>query len=424
MFDFANSSYTTIIITVAFSVYFTKLVVPGPKADFLWGLGIWTTNVVVLLASPILGAVADGLGRKKTFLFASYLACVLGTASLYWAVPGSIVLALALLVVSFAAYSFGENFAGAFLPEISTSDNVGRVSAFGWGIGYFGGLLSLILVRPLLGGLGWPVDELLAPENREVYRQLRLTWVATAVFFALAAIPTFALLRERAPKMPHGTVAGAARKGIDRLKETARSVAHFAELRRFLTVFLCYHAGLMAIVAYAGIVYERTFGFTADELIGLFIALQLSSAGGAWAFGWIQDRIGGRRTIQMVLVMWIAACLGAYLATDKTSAWAIALAAGLGIGALQSASRAMVGLFSPPEKSAEFFGFWGMAGKTAYALGALVFGTVSSASGSQRIAMLTVAALFAIGWIGMLFVDEGRGRRAAESWSERHAAAD
>lgn len=422
MFDFANSSYTTIIITVAFSVFFTKLVVPGPKADFLWGLGVWTTNVIVLLLSPIVGAVADGLGRKKLFLFASYLVCVLGTASLYWAVPGRIGMALTLLVISFVAYSFGENFAGAFLPEISTADNVGRVSAFGWGIGYFGGLLSLILVRPMLAGLDWPVERLLAPENAVVFQRLRLTWPVTAGFFLLAAIPTFTLLRERAPKMPHGTVVDAARMGIDRVRQTVRAVAHFSELRRFLTVFVCYHAGLMAIVAYAGIVYERTFGFTADELVGLFIALQLSSAGGAWTFGWIQDRLGGRRTIQLVLVMWVAACVGAYLAVDKTHAWAIALAAGLGIGALQSASRAIVGLFSPPEKSAEFFGFWGMAAKTAYALGALIFGTVSSVSGSHRVAMLTVAVLFAIGWIGMLFVDEQRGRRAAEAWSAQHDA--
>jgi UMF1 family MFS transporter len=372
--------------------------------------------VIVLLLSPVVGAIADGSGRKKAFLFASWATCVAGTAGLYWATPGDVALSLALLVVSFVAYSFGENFAGAFLPEISTSENVGRVSAFGWGIGYFGGLVSLLLVRPLLAGLDWEAERLLAPENAAVYRNLRLTWPVTAAFFLVAAIPTFALLRERARRVPLRGLVEATRMGLRRLRATAGHLAHFSELRRFLTVFLFYQAGLMAIVAYAGIVYQRTFGFTADELIGLFLALQLSSAAGAWIFGFVQDRLGGRRTIQMVLVLWILASVGAALATTKAQAWAIALAAGLGIGALQSASRAVVGLFSPAAKAGEFFGFWGMAAKTAYAMGALLFGAVSSATGSQRTAMLSLAVLFTIGLLGMFAIDEGRGRRAAEVW--------
>ena len=417
MFDFANSSYTTIIITVGFSVYFTKLIAPGGKADFLWGLGVWTTNVIVLLLSPVIGAIADGSGRKKAFLFASWAICVAGTASLYFAQPGGVAPALGLLVVSFVAYSFGENLAGAFLPEISTNDNVGRVSAFGWGIGYLGGLVSLLLVRPLLTGLDWSATDLLAPEGAAVYRDLRLTWVVTAAFFLVAAIPTFTLLRERAPKAPLAGIVQATRVGLARLRDTAGHLGHFSELRRFLTVFVCYHSALMAIVAYAGIVYERTFGFSANELVGLFLALQLTSAAGAWIFGFVQDHLGGRRTIQWVLVIWIAACVAAALADSKAMAWSIAMAAGLGIGALQSASRAIVGLFSPPEKAGEFFGFWGMAAKTAYAMGALVFGVVSSATGSQRVAMFSMGILFAVGLVGMFGIDEGRGRRAAESWS-------
>ncbi len=417
MFDFANSSYTTIIITVGFAVYFTKIVAAGPNADFLWGLGVWTTNVIVLLLSPVVGAIADGSGRKKAFLFASWMVCVVGTASLYFAQPGGTALALGLLIVSFAAYSFGENFAGAFLPEISTNDNVGRVSAFGWGIGYLGGLVSLLLVRPLLTGLDWDAERLLAAENAAVYRDLRLTWVVTAAFFFVAALPTFALLRERAPRVPMRSVAEATRVGVARLRATLGHLGHFSELRRFLTVFVCYHAALMAIVAYAGIVYARTFGFSANELIGLFLVLQIFSASGAWVFGFVQDRLGGRRTIQWVLVLWIAACVAAAVAESKAMAWAIALAAGLGIGALQSASRAMVGLFSPPEKSGEFFGFWGMAAKTAYAMGALLFGVISSSTGSQRIAMVSMGVLFTIGLVGMFSIDEGRGRAAAESWT-------
>ena len=422
MFDFANSSYTTVIVTVAFSVFFTKIVAGGPNADTLWSYGIAATNLIVLLLSPIVGAIADGSGRKKAFLLATYLLCVVGTAGLWFATPGRVALALGLLVVSNIGFSFGENLAGAFLPEISNADNVGRISAIGWGVGYFGGLACLLLVRPLLAGLDLPRAELLAPENAHLFAQLRWTWVVTAAFFLVSALPTFLLLRERAPRRRDGGLAHYAREGFGRLGETMRSIGQFTELRRFLIVFFLYHAGLTAVIAFAGIIYEKTFGFTAGELVTLFLALQLFSAAGAWVFGQVQDRLGGRRTIQIVLLMWIAAGLGVAFADSRTEYWLVAAAAGLGIGALQSASRAMVGLFSPAEKSGEFFGFWGLAAKAAYFTGPLVFGKVSALSGSHRTAMLAVTGFFVAGLIGMQLVDERRGRREVEVWQRKAAA--
>ncbi len=419
MFDFANSSYTTLIITVAFGVYFTKVVDGGPSADAHWALGLTITNLLVMALSPIVGAVADDSGRKKAFLFTSYLVCVLGTAALYFAVPGEIVFALVLLVISNVAFSFGENFAGAFLPEISTPQNIGRISAFGWGIGYLGGLICLLLLRPLMDGLHWPTEQLLAPENLGTYTDLRLVWVGTALFFLLAGIPTFALLRERAPRGPKRGIVEYAAVGFRRLATTAKEIRHFSELLRFLGVFFFYQAGLTTVIAFAGIFAERTLHFTASELIGLFLLLQLSSAIGAWIFGFVQDRLGGRLTIRMTLVLWIGVCVGSYFCQSKGQFWAIALIAGLGIGSLQSASRAMVGLFSPPEKSGEFFGFWGLAGKGAYAFGPMLFGLLSAASGSQRIAILATSGLFLLGLIGMQFVDEGRGQREAAAWHTR-----
>lgn len=423
MFDFANSSYTTLIITVAFSVYFTKVVAAGPEADWWWGVGIAVSNLLVMVTSPIVGAVADDSGRKKLFLFASYVLCVVGTAALFFAQPGQVTFALALLVVSNVAFSFGENFAGAFLPEISTPRNIGRVSAFGWSIGYFGGLLCLLLARPLLSGLHWPRQQLLAPENAGVYLDLRLAWVLTAGFFLLAAIPTFVLLRERAPRGPRRSLMGYASAGFSRLATTVREARHFSELVRFLVVFFLYQAGLTTVVAFASIFAERTLSFTADELIGLFLMLQLSSAGGAMGFGWLQDRFGGRSTIRVTLVLWVIVCVGSYFCYSKAVFWALALTAGLGIGSLQSASRALVGLFSPPEKSGEFFGLWGLAGKGAYFFGPLVFGLISSASGSQRVAILSTALFFIAGLVGMQWIDERRGHREAEAWHAARIAA-
>jgi UMF1 family MFS transporter len=415
MFDFANSSYTTIIITLLFSIYFTKIVAGTDNADFLWGfLGIGLTNLIVLLTSPILGAIADDSGRKKVLLFATYILCVGGTASLYLVLPGQVVAALILLIVSNIAFSYGENLAGAFLPEISTPRNIGRISAFGWGLGYFGGLACLFAVQPLVGGLSLPRADLIADPG--ALGHLRLAWLATAGFFLLAGLPTFLLLKERAPRGPKRGLLGYARVGFSRLGETFHAIGRFRELRRFLTVFFCYQCGLTSIIAFAGIVAERTFHFDTAQLITLFIALQLSSAGGAFLFGWIQDRIGGRRTIQITLVMWIGICIGAYLAVSKGQFWVIALLAGLGIGSLQAASRAMVGLFAPPEKSAEFFGFWGLAGKAAYFVGPAVFGWISSASGSQRVAFLATLGFFVVGLLGMQWIDEQRGHAEAEAW--------
>jgi UMF1 family MFS transporter len=411
MFDFANSSYTTIIVTVAYSVYFTKVVVGGDRADWVWSLGITISNTLVVLLAPVVGAVADDSGRKKLFLFATYLVCVVGTGALYFVVPGAVVLGILLFVVSNVAFSFGENFAGAFLPEISTPANIGKISGFGWGLGYFGGLGCLLLVFPLLRG-GFTVAN---------SHDLRLAWVVTAAFFLVAAIPTFAFLDERAPRGPRRSVLGYARVGFGHLATTVRSLRQFSELARFLAIFFVYSCGLMAVIAFAAIFAERSLGFAPGELIVLFMVLQLSSAAGALLFGWLQDRLGARATIQLTLVLWVAVCVASYFCTSKAVFWGIALAAGLGIGSLQSASRAMVGLFSPPEKSGEFFGFWGLAGKGAYAVGPATFGVLSSVSGSQRFALLSTAAFFLVGLLGMLFVDERTGHAQARAWHERDA---
>ncbi len=410
MFDFANSSYTTVVVTVAFSVFFTRLVATGPQADAWWGRGIFLSNLIVVLLSPLVGAMADDSGRKKQFLFVSYLACVAGTALLYFATPGEVALALALFVISNVAFSFGENLTAAFLPELSTPENVGRISGFGWGLGYFGGLVSLLLVKPLIDA-GFTLENL---------PRLRLAWPATAVFFLVAAIPTFLFLHERAPRHHH-PLAYYARVGFARLATTARSIRHFRELAKFLAVFFCYSAGLSSIIAFVGVYAERTVGFTSSELIGLFLVVQVSSALGAFVFGAVQDRLGARRTIQVALVLWIAVCVAAYVTTGKGAFWAIALIAGLGIGSLQSASRALVGMFAPVTKSGEFFAFWGLGGKGAYAFGPLVFGWVSSTSGSQRLAILSVAAFFVVGFAGMFLIDERRGLEAAAAWHDPEA---
>jgi UMF1 family MFS transporter len=411
MFDFANSSYTTVIVTVGFAVYFTKLVAPAGRGDFLWGLGTLLSNLLVMAAAPLVGAAADESGRKKVLLFASYAACVAGTVALALVGPGDVAAALFLFVVSNMAFAFGEMLAGAFLPELSTPANIGWVSGLGWGLGYFGGLFCLVAVYPFLAG------------GFELANQgdLRLAWVVTGLFFLVAALPTFLVLRERAPRAPRRPLAHYARAGFARLAATAHAVRHFRELARFLVVFTVYSAGLMTVISFTGIYAERSIGFTAKELMLMFIVVQLSAAGGAVLFGWIQDRLGSRASIRIALVLWIVVCVAAAACRTKPLFWGIALLAGLGIGSLQASSRALVGLFSPVQKSGEFFAFWGFANRVAYAAGPFVFGVISSASGSQRVAILATSLFFVAGLVGMGWVDVERGRRAAAQWRPQPA---
>ncbi|HEX7708141.1 MAG TPA: MFS transporter [Thermoanaerobaculia bacterium] len=413
MFDFANSSYTTIIVTVAFSVYFTTVVSPGATGDTLWGFALLASNLIVVASSPLIGAVADDSGNKKGLLAVTWLVCVVGTGALWFVLPGDVALALTFFVLSNVAYSFGENLAGAFLPEISTPANIGWISGFAWGLGYLGGLGCLLLVRPLLAA-GFTVENL---------NGLRLTWVITALFFLLAAVPTFVFLRERAPRGESRSLAGYWRVGFQRLAATARSVRHFSELARFLIIFTVYSAGLMTVIAFTGIYAVRTIGFEASELVTMFIVVQLSATGGALLFGRIQDRIGSRRSIQIALVLWILVCVAAAAATTKGQFWVITLFAGLGIGSLQASSRALVGLLSPVAKSGEFFAFWGLANRLAYAGGPAVFGVVSALAGSQRIAILTTSLFFLAGLVAMSTVSVERGRAAAIAWDERETGA-
>ncbi len=413
MFDFANSSYTTIVVTFFFSIVFTKLIAAGPAADLWWGRAITVSNVIVLLLSPLMGAIADESGRKKAFLFTTYLVCVGSTAALWLVEPGQVPLAVLLFVMSNVAFSFGENFAGAFLPEISTPATIGRISGFGWGLGYFGGLLSLVCVFPLAK----------AGIEMSNYERLRLIWPVTALFFLIAGLPTFLILRERAPKKSE-PFSYYLRNGVGRLRTTLREVRTFKQLVRFLFAFYIYSIGLMSTIAFFGVYAGTTLQFTVLELFALGALLQIPSAAGAILFGLVQDKLGAQRTLQIALALWLFVSATVALATEKRTFWAIAMLAGLGIGSVQASSRALVGAFSPRSKSGEFFGLWGLAGKAAYACGPLIFGTISAATGSQRVAVWVNGLFFLIGLVALFAVDERSGRETAASWQPAAANAD
>lgn len=406
-FDFANSSFTTIIVTIVFSVYFVKIIAAGAHGDYLWGLGNAISQGMVLLTAPLLGAIADYSASKKRFLFISYSGCIVFTALLTFIPPGQITLALILFIIGNFAYSSGENFIASFLPEIARQEDMGKISGFGWALGYMGGLLCLVCCMPFLK------DGIVA-ENAHV---VRWTCMVTALFFLVAGIPTFLWVRERkvASTLPPGSTYLSA--GLRQIKETFEHLRSFRELFKFLIIFGIYNCGVTTVVYFASIYADKTIGLTATELIYFFLITQVSASLGAFLFGLIQDKIGARNTIFITLSLWLGVSAGAYYATSKMAFYIVGNLAGLGLGSSQSAARALVGLFSPVAKTGEFFGFWGLFWKASTAIGPLTFGILSTTTGSQRTAILATGFFFLLGIIGMFFIDEKEGIRAAKEYS-------
>lgn len=386
-FDFANSAFTTIIITVVYAVYFQKVVAAGDAAaEGMWGTALAVSQGVVILLAPFVGAFADVTARKKIFLIATALVCSLATAALYFVGPGEIALALALVAVANIAFSLSENLCAAFLPEISTPENVGRISGYGWSFGYFGGLLSLVLALVIIK----------SGEGRVPW-----TFLMTGAFFFFASLPTLLLLRERATPRALGRGENAFTLGWRQLAQMKKDLPEHRTLAVFFVALTVFLSGLLAIVAFAALYATQVIGMTETEVIGLFVLLQLAGVAGAFGFGFLQDRTGAKPALVIALLMWIVVCAWAAFSKTKMEFYVISALAGAAMGALQSAARAVVSTLTPPGRSGEFFGYWGFFGKLAGVIGPLVFGWVVTLA-SYRVAIFVNAAFFVVGLLILL----------------------
>jgi MFS transporter, UMF1 family len=417
MFDFANSSYTTVVVTVVYSAFFVGYIVPPGSAvrDSYWSIAIILSTVLALVLSPLAGAICDLSGRKKTYLFATTLICSVATASLALVGPGGVWPAIALIVLSNAAWMLSESICGSFLPELSTPETMGKISGLGWGIGYFGGLASVILATRVV----IRSDPVTNPAGYVAENQMAM--VAIGLFFLLAALPTFLLVKNRSRPAPGYERAGAVtllKAGLAEFGRSLQTARRNRILFQFFGAFMVYMAGLDAIVKFVGIYAREEVRLTTGELGMLFLVLQLSAAGGALGFGWLESRIGPKRTVLLTLMWWIVGVLGIYyldtlagaLGSDpKKVFYGLGLFAGAGIGATQASSRTVVGLLSPPDKTAQMFGFWGMFARLATILGTS-FGFVSDGL-SRRAAVLVVVGFFVVGAILLSRVDIDRGIR-------------
>ncbi len=398
-FDFANSAFTTIIITVVYAVYFTEVVAGGDaKAAGWWGTVLAVSQLIVLAVAPLLGALADVTARKKAFLMATAVSCALATIGLYFAGAGDLWLALGLVLVANVAFSLGENLCAAFLPEISTPGNAGRISSYGWSFGYLGGLLSLVLALVIIrsgdGRVPW-------------------TFVMTGVFFLLASLPTWLLLRERARPRPKPAGVSWIALGWGQLAQMRRELPKHRTLLIFFGAMTLFLAGLTAVVAFAAVYATAVLGMTQGEIIGLFVVLQLAGVAGAYGFGVLQDRIGAKPALIISLLLWIIVCGWAAVCTTKTEFYFIGVLAGAAMGSLQSSGRAVVAALTPAGRGGEFFGYWGFFGKLAAVIGQPVFGWVAASAGF-RTAILVNAGFFLAGLLIVLSLSLKPGSRLAK----------
>ena len=401
MYDFANSGYTTTVITAVFNAFFVAAVAgKAPWATFAWTAALSVSYFVVLLAAPLVGAWADAHAAKKRLLFVATAGCVVFTAALYFTGPGTVALAIVLVVVSNTFFAFSENLIAAFLTEIADSRAMGRVSGWGWAFGYVGGLVSLAIS---LAYITW------AQKRGQTGNEfVPVVMLITAALYALSATPTFLFLKERA--LPRKQVQSAWHQVI----QTLRKARDYRDLWRFLVCILFYQAGIMAVIALAAIYAQEAMHFTSTQTIVLVLVVNITAAIGAFCFGYLQDAIGHIRAMFLVLAGWIVMIALAYLAEGVAMFWVAANLAGLCMGSSQAAGRAIVGYLSPPARTAEFFGLWGLAVKAASIFGPLTYGAVTWIFvGDHRLGILAVGAYFVIGLVLLAGIDVERGRAAA-----------
>ena len=409
MYDFANSGYTTVVITAVFAAYFVGGVAGGASwATLAWTVGLSISYAIVMLTMPGLGAWADRHAAKKRLLLMVTVACGVSTAALALVVPGQVVPGLLLLIVSNTFFSYGESLTAAFLPELARPQAMGRVSGWGWALGYLGGMLTL----------GICLAYVLSAQARQEPASdfVPVTMLITAGLYGLAATVTFALLRERAqPQTPAAPVGGVS-SHLLRLGQIWREGAKFPDFRQLMACAVAYQAGVAVAISLAAIYAEQVVGFAPQETMLLIFVLNIAAFAGAFAFGYVQDALGHKRALALTLVGWIVTCVLAAASTSKGMFWWAAAIAGIFLGSSQSAGRAMAGLMVPPGRLAEFFGLWTFAIRLASIVGPLSYGLITWVTdGNHRLAIGSTAMLFMLGLWLLRPVDVARGMATAKS---------
>jgi UMF1 family MFS transporter len=414
MFDFANSSYTTIINTAVFPVFFSHVVMANDRAhaDWWWSVAGILVNLTLIAISPIFGALADFSGRKKAWLLATAVQTVVATAALAFVGPGRVFWAVLLYIIASVGFEGGYVFYNAFLPEVSTPKTADRVSALAWGWGFVGGIVSLICCLPFLVPKLEDAAGALIPGS---VASRQHAFLAVAAFFAFFSIPTFLFLRETPTQGHLRNVTDCVTVGFRRVAQTIAHLRGYRDAALFVTAYVCYFAGINTVIKFAGIYASTTFHFEGLQLGLLFIVTNAVAVPGTLLVGRLASRVGTKRTLLMTIVLWIVVVALGAVATSKLGFWIMACGVAIGMGSTQSISRSLMSKLAPAARGSEFFGFYVLAGQVGAALSMLVFGLVSTISGNQRLAVAWTVPFFVLGLLILLRVHDraGEGRSIA-----------
>lgn len=393
-YDFANSGYVTVIVTFVFAAYFSQAIAPSPELGTAWwGSAQAISSIIIALASPVFGVIADQTGPRKPWILAFSIPTVLATASLWWATPSADVamFALAMVVIGNIGFEVAQVFYNAMLPRVAGPALLGRVSGWAWGVGYLGGLLCLVISLVVFIQADPPPFGLDAATAEPV----RATALLVAAWFLIFSLPLFVWVPdERGHKLPIGV---AAASGLRRLWQTFKHARQHPNVIRFLVARMFYNDGVNVIFAFGGIFAAGTFKMELAEVIQLGIALNVSAGLGAFAFGWLDDKFGSVRTVNISLVAIIVMTVAVLLSPDKTTFWITAIVLSTFFGPVQASSRTLMARIAPPDARNEMFGLFAVTGKAISFLGPITVGWATAAFASQRLGMATVIAFFLIG---------------------------
>ncbi|HTY11084.1 MAG TPA: MFS transporter [Bacteroidota bacterium] len=403
LFDFANTSFSVIIIAVGYSLYFKDIVAGGKgMGDLLWGIAVSVSMFITAAIAPVLGAAADFSSRRKRFLFGFTIVSVACTSLLYFIGEGMIAAGMTLFIIANIGFEGGIVFYDAFLPNITTERSYGRVSGYGYAMGYFGSLTTLLFVMPLYA-------EGFVPSN---LGNVRLSFVLAALIFLAFSAPLFLFFRDH--KVKFEKKPSYIRAGWERVRQTISHLKDYRQVARFLLAFFIYNDGILTVISFASIFAKQSLNFSLREIIALFAVVQASGVVGSLMFGVVTDKIGPKKTIDINLVLWLVVVTAAYFVQSKVMFFGISIIAGSSLGAAQSASRSLMALLTPKEREAEFFGFYdGLCGKASAVIGTFLFGLISYLTNNQRLSILSVGAFFILGLALLQRVDDTRAGRAA-----------
>jgi UMF1 family MFS transporter len=409
LFDFANTSYSIVVVTFLYAVYFKQTVAEAkPVGDFYWSIATSISMLVTAIISPVLGAIADYSTGKKRFLLFFTLLCIFSTAMLYFVNQGNILLGILLFIFANIGFEAGLVFYDAFLPEITSPKNYGRVSGYGFAMGYLGSLVTLAVVFPLIQS-----------------SMIKETFPLASLVFLIFSIPLFIFIKEKRTK--RDVDSAIITIGIKRVTNTLKHLRNYKNLTLFLLAYFCFIEGVNTVIYFSGNYASSTLKFTFQELVIFFIIVQTTAIFGSLLFGFIADSYGQKKSLIASLIVWIFTIVFAFITSYKTSNTVVILAkyfnittgetivysfyivgllAGSVMGATQSTSRSLMSKLTPYDRKTEFFGFYSFFGKGSAILGPLVFGFVSFFTGQQRIAILTIGIFFVVGLFILSFVKD------------------